>query len=499
MPEPAEKNASVADRSMLAILQQIEALPSLPAVANTILEQVLNQDFDHSKLARIIETDPALSVKILDHANSGTYASRGQISQVEQGLNRLGSKVVQTLMLSVLIKDSLIKGDKNSEAIHAAHWKHSLATAVYASLIAARSYPSLAGEAFGAGIMHDVGGIFLQLNLQEEYAKVTERMEELYEPVLDAEQEIFQTDHTAVGRWIAEKWNIPQSMTDAIWLHHHGAAALGALKVNANLVAIVALANILAHATLMDSSRVMAREKHRQAGLQEMLGLVDQDMQAILTSFAPAFAERAEPFALDGDQVSLFLTSLQKANQLLMRMGLDLEQANGRLEDANRFTSLGSKVGLKMSKSRTADEVFESAAQCMQEDVGIRGGFVYWVVPSQRVMQGMVWNGSGAQRVVTYPLDGDGLPVLDDGSALPDNIRAIVLSHHERHAGASLMDRELRLKQFFVVRGVLPFSAGGQRFHRGDVHPALPGPPTQDDSAGIHGIFPGVVRGIGFT
>jgi signal transduction histidine kinase/HD-like signal output (HDOD) protein/ActR/RegA family two-component response regulator len=464
MPEPAEKNASVADRSMLAILQQIEALPSLPAVANTILEQVLNQDFDHSKLARIIETDPALSVKILDHANSGTYASRGQVSQVEQGLNRLGSKVVQTLMLSVLIKDSLIKGDKNAEAIHAAHWKHSLATAVYASLIAARSYPSLAGEAFGAGIMHDVGGIFLQLNLQEEYSKVTERMEELYEPVLDAEQEIFQTDHTAVGRWIAEKWRIPQSMTDAIWLHHHGAPALSALKVNAKLVAMVALANILAHATLMDSSRVMAREKHRQTGLQEMLGLVEQDMQAILTSFAPAFAERAEPFALDGDQVSLFLTSLQKANQLLMRMGLDLEQANGRLEDANRFTSLGSKVGLKMSKSRTADEVFESAAQCMQEDVGIRGGFVYWVVPSQRVMQGMVWNGSGAQRVVTYPLDGDGLPALDGGSALPENIKAIVLSHHERHAGASLMDRELRLKQFFVVRGYCLFPLVGSDF-----------------------------------
>ena len=250
-----------ADRSLHAILQRIEALPSLPSVANAILEQVLTQDFDHSKLARIIETDQALTVKILDHANSATYISRGMVSQVEQGLNRLGSKVVQTLMLSVLIKDSLITGDRSGETAHKAMWRHSLATAVYASIIAGRSYPSLVSQAFGAGIMHDLGRIFLQLHVQDEYVHVTERMEELYEAVLDAEQEVFKTDHTAVGRWIAQKWKLPPAMTDVIWLHHHSAPALGAMKDNGPLVAIVALANILAHFTLMDAPRSMSREK----------------------------------------------------------------------------------------------------------------------------------------------------------------------------------------------------------------------------------------------
>ena len=464
VPEHADRASSSAERSLLAILQQIEALPSLPSVANTILEQVLTQEFEHSKLARIIETDPALTVKILDHANSATYISRGQVSQVEQGLNRLGSKVVQALLLSVLIKDSLIKGDKKAGSIHATLWKHSLATAVYASLIAARTYPALVGEAFGAGIMHDIGRIFLQLHVQEEYEQVAERMEELHETVLEAEQEVFKSDHTAVGRWIAQKWKLPPSMSDVIWLHHHCASALAALKVNTPLVAIVALANLLAHATLMDSTRIMSRDQQRQTGLQEMLGLGDKEMQSIRAAFAPAFAERAEPFDLDGDQVGLFLSSLQKANQLLMRMSLDLEQANGRLEDANRFTGLGSKVGLKMSKARTPDEVFESAALCMQENVGIRGGFVYWIVPSEHIMQGLIWNGSGGQRTITYSLNGDGLPDLNGGTALPETIKAIVMSHHERHEGASLMDRELRLKQFFVVRGYCLFPLVGNDF-----------------------------------
>ncbi len=458
------KTDAGAERSLHAILQRIEALPSLPSVANAILEQVLTEDFDHSKLARIIETDQALTLKILEHANSATFISRGEVTQVEQGLNRLGSRFAQSLLLSVLIKDSLVKGDRSVEPIHTALWKHSLATAVYASLVAARTYPSLAYEAFGAGIMHDLGRIFLQLHVQDEYARVTERVDELYEAVLDAEQEVFRTDHTAVGRWIAQKWTLPASMTDAIWLHHHSAPALGALKNNSQLVAIVALANILAHATLMDSTSAVSRERQRQTGLQEMLGLDEGDIQEISRDFAPAFAERAEPFNLDGDQVTLFLSSLQKANQRLLRIGLDLEQANGRLEDANRFATLGSTVGLRMSTSASPDEVFEAAARSMKEEVGIRGGFYYWIVPSERLMQGLVWGGNGNRRSVSYPLDGDGLPMTSDGPPLPESLLAILRSHYERHEGAFLMDRELRLKQLFVVQGYCIFPLVGSDF-----------------------------------
>jgi signal transduction histidine kinase/HD-like signal output (HDOD) protein/ActR/RegA family two-component response regulator len=462
--EPGKTDAAGAGRSLHAILQRIETLPSLPSVANAILEQVLTQDFDHSRLARIIETDQALTVKILEHANSATYVTRGTVTQVEQGLNRLGSRVVQTLLLSVLIKDSLIEGETDDESVHVTLWKHSLATAVFASLIASRSYPSMAVEAFGAGIMHDLGRIFLQLHVQDEYAQVTQRMEDLYDAVLDAEQEIFGTDHTAVGRWIAQKWNLPPAMVDVIRLHHHPASALETLKENGPLTAIVALANILAHATLMDAPRSMGAERQRRAGLQAMLRLGDEDISKITQAFAPAFAERAEPFNLDGDQVTLFLTSLQKANQHLMRMGLDLEAANTRLEDAHRFASLGSVVGLKMSKAASPDEVFEAAAVSMKEDVGVRGGFAYWIVPSERLMQGLIWSAAGNRRSVSYALDGDGLPLTSDGPPLPESLLVILRSHHERHDNTFHMDRELRLKQFFVVQDYCIFPLVGSDF-----------------------------------
>jgi signal transduction histidine kinase len=100
----------------------------------------------------------------------------------------------------------------------------------------------------------------------------------------------------------------------------------------------------------------------------------------------------------------------------------------------------------------------------MHESIGVRGGFAYWVVPSERILQGLVWNGNGNRRMVFYPLDDDGLPVLEGGATLPDSLRTIVLTHLDRHEGASLMDRELRLKQFFVMRGYCLFPLVGNDF-----------------------------------
>jgi signal transduction histidine kinase/ActR/RegA family two-component response regulator len=99
----------------------------------------------------------------------------------------------------------------------------------------------------------------------------------------------------------------------------------------------------------------------------------------------------------------------------------------------------------------------------MQEEVGVRGGFAYWMVPSERLMQGLIWGG-GNRRSVSYALDGDGLPMTSEGPALPESLLVILRSHHERHEGAFAMDRELRLKQFFVVQGYCIFPLVGSDF-----------------------------------
>ena len=69
-------------QSLRSVLQQIEELPSLPSVANAVLDHILKQDYNYAKLARLIESDPSLMLKIIQHANLATYSGRSQVTGI---------------------------------------------------------------------------------------------------------------------------------------------------------------------------------------------------------------------------------------------------------------------------------------------------------------------------------------------------------------------------------------------------------------------------------
>lgn len=65
---------------------------------------------------------------------------------------------------------------------------------------------------------------------------------------------------------------------------------------------------------------------------------------------------------------------------------------------------------------------------------------------------------------MSFSLDGEGKPDFSTGPTLPDSLRALAGSHSERCAASSHMDRELWLKQFFMVRGYYIFPLIGSDF-----------------------------------
>ena len=117
-----------------------------------------------------------------------------------------------------------------------------------------------------------------------------------------------------------------------------------------------------------------------------------------------------------------------------------------------------------MSKAQTAEHVFDSVGTCMIEAMGIKKEFAYWVVPESKMLQGVIWSEEGGRRHVSFSLDGEGKPDFSTGPTLPDSLRALAGSHSERCAASSHMDRELWLRQFFMVRGYYIFPLIGSDF-----------------------------------
>jgi putative nucleotidyltransferase with HDIG domain len=120
-------------------------------------------------------------------------------------------------------------------------WRHAVASAAGARLIAQRLRSMDPEEAFLAGLVHDMGIIILDQYFHEGFRRVVDLVFSMGMPLPDAAREIFGRDHAYVGRQLARRWNFPAGVAEAIGCHHEPSRA----RLNPTLTSIVHLADYL--------------------------------------------------------------------------------------------------------------------------------------------------------------------------------------------------------------------------------------------------------------
>ncbi len=68
--------------------------------------------------------------------------------------------------------------------------------------------------------MHDIGILIIAEYFSEEFKKIKYLVENDDIDIVDAEFKILGNTHTQIGSWIAEKWNLPEQIINAINNHH---------------------------------------------------------------------------------------------------------------------------------------------------------------------------------------------------------------------------------------------------------------------------------------
>ncbi len=203
------------------IAESIIGLPTLPAVVAKMIEMVDNPKTSAALLAKLISKDQALTAKILKLANSAYYGFPREISTVNLAIVVLGFNTVKDMGLSISVLDAF-KGRDESEYFDVSDfWEHSIACGVAARFIARILHYRVVGEAFVAGLLHDVGKIVVNQYLHTEFIEIMKKVHEENVPLLTAEKNILGTTHAQVGGWLAEKWNLPTPISQAIKLHHN--------------------------------------------------------------------------------------------------------------------------------------------------------------------------------------------------------------------------------------------------------------------------------------
>ena len=172
----------------------IRDLPTLPVIAQKVLMLADDDAASAERLTAIISSDQALSAKVLALANSAYYGYRGKIGTVREAVIVIGTNMLKQLSLSVLVCGTVGRDGKNRTEF----WLHSLATATASSLIAKRTGIPDGDLAFMGGLLHDIGKMVIETYFPDQQ----------------------DMEHTEVGSWMAERWQLPDALINAIAFHH---------------------------------------------------------------------------------------------------------------------------------------------------------------------------------------------------------------------------------------------------------------------------------------
>jgi len=402
---------------MRALVERIDQLPSAPASAQRILTLVTQNAPDMAEMVDAMEADPAVSLRVLRHANSAVFNRFEKIEDIRQAIMFLGTDVVSNLALCVCVREGLLKSFETGDPAVREIWRHSLACASAARLLAECCHANLAGVSFAAGLLHDCGKLALLLAGADTYAALLSDEFLVGNSLIKLEQETFGVDHCLAGKWLMERWKLPATFVDSAWMHHQRAGVLQALGEPALVSLIVALADRLSHEAqgTLQAGASDARYLEFAAGL----GLkVPADLNAVRAGIGKIFAERAGLFDLNEDAAAFYCNALSRANRRLGSANLHLTGKSRVLERDVHYLRNVALTGVELARADTPEDVLFALATCMRERFGATDGFACLSDPALLVCRGQAWTADGGVRPLAIRLDSGQKPLAADAALL---------------------------------------------------------------------------------
>lgn len=227
--------------SLADCLDEALDLRPFPAAASQLITACDKADSTARQLSEIIKHDPALSLKLLQIANSPMYGFSGEIRSVDHAAVVLGMRALRDLAISTAVSDAFGAGGSDSADARQALWLHSLACGAIARTLAKTVGMGAPDEAFLGGIVHDVGKLFFFDHRPDQYLKATGSAGS--DNIVSIENAAFGVAHTYVGQKCGQNWGLPDEINDVICFHHSPADA----DFGGDLIDVVSAANQLCH------------------------------------------------------------------------------------------------------------------------------------------------------------------------------------------------------------------------------------------------------------
>jgi HD-like signal output (HDOD) protein len=255
------------------------------ASAARLLALLYDPDVDAERILSCLHGEPALAARVLKVANSPYYGQSGRVGSVQRAVQLLGLKAIRGIAAAGAL-DRVTPARAGTCFDPVKFRRHSGAVACAAQALSAKAGCGIDGEAFMAGLLHDIGMLLLvktdpaamaAFDCQAELPPAQARL---------AEEAHFGLSHEAAGAIMVESWALPAWLKQALCTHH---APLGAPLARQGLDALPALLQLADRLASAAGFKLWARCGDGEPEvLGAHFGLSAPDLQAVAQALPAA-------------------------------------------------------------------------------------------------------------------------------------------------------------------------------------------------------------------
>jgi len=197
-------------------------MPSPQGVALAVLELTQKHDASIQTLTHLVQTDPAMSGRILRYANAVHGGSLRRIASLPHAIVFLGLFRVRQIALGFSLVDHYRSGACTAFD-YLGYWTSSLATGITAQHVSTQAQCP-PDESFTCGLLAGIGRLALATVFPQDYDSML-RLGLSAPALCQAESNSFGLDHAELSAELLQDWGLPEIFYQAVRYHEMPTAA----------------------------------------------------------------------------------------------------------------------------------------------------------------------------------------------------------------------------------------------------------------------------------
>ncbi|MGD8780793.1 MAG: HDOD domain-containing protein [Ignavibacteria bacterium] len=200
------------------VLTNIYNLPSMSGHLFEISKLLDDPTTNTHSLGKMIGKDQGIATKILSIANSPLYGLRRKVTTIDFSILVIGFSEMKKIVLALSMMESF-KNKTDKYLDQKEFWLHSTLTGSASKRIADDLGFDCGGEAFVAGLLHDLGISVIHKYFHSDFIEIYKKVTEEGKSFVEAEVEQLGYTHADIGYFLCDKWNLPEELCDTIRYH----------------------------------------------------------------------------------------------------------------------------------------------------------------------------------------------------------------------------------------------------------------------------------------